>query len=196
MVEELINEPGRSNHNAAQQSAQERRQHTRYPFTATVEAVDTASETRIQGRTSDLSRGGCYVDTISSFPAGSTVKIRLTKENRSFDAQAEVVYSMTGMGMGVRFTEVGPDQLSTVEKWLGELSGELQPEAELPVVAEEPREETKPASQDYEVLSEVLNELLVELMRQGVLPNGKCEALFRKLNRGVASKSNSVSARK
>src|SRR3979490_2345989 len=117
---------------ATERDPHERRRHTRYPFTVTVEAVESKSQTRIQGRTSDLSRGGCYVDTISSFPAGSAVKIRLTKDARSFESQAQVVYSSVGMGMGVKFTSSASQQLSTLEKWGGELSGKLAPEPQLP----------------------------------------------------------------
>jgi hypothetical protein len=97
MSEELNNKIDGS----AETDPHERRRHARHPFTATVEAVELKSQTRIQGRTSDLSRGGCYVDTISSFPAGSIVKMRLTKEMRSFEARAEVVYSSVGMGDAV-----------------------------------------------------------------------------------------------
>src|ERR1700681_4740767 len=102
----------------------ERRRQVRYPFTAAVEVVVRETQTRIQGRTSDLSRGGCFLDTASCFPAGSTVKIRLTKDHRRFEAHAEVVYSLVGMGMGVKFTAAEIQQLGTVEKWVAELSGE------------------------------------------------------------------------
>jgi len=37
-----------------------------------------------------------------------------------------------GMGMGLKFTSGDSQQLSTLEKWVGELSGKLAPEPELP----------------------------------------------------------------
>jgi hypothetical protein len=70
MSEKLNNKMGGS----AETDPHERRRHTRHPFTATVEAVELKSQTRIQGRTSELSRGGGYVDTLSSLPVGSIVK--------------------------------------------------------------------------------------------------------------------------
>jgi hypothetical protein len=127
----------------------ERRRHTRYPFTVTVEAVEGKSQTRIQGRTSDLSRWGCYVDTIRSFPAGSVVKMRLTKDARSFEAQAEVVYSLVGMGMGVRFTSGGPQHFLTLEKWVEELSGKLLPEAESPQLPDQSCSPASPGIVEY-----------------------------------------------
>lgn len=166
----------------------ERRRHSRYPFTATAEIVEANSQTRIQGRTSDLSRGGCYVDSPCRFPAGSVVKMRLTKEMRSFEAQAKVAYSLDGMGMGVKFTAADPKQLSTLEKWMAELSGELQPRPELPQPSDQSCAERRPGNEEYFVL----NELVTELMRQGVLSSDKCEAMLQKLNRTGRAKSDSA----
>jgi hypothetical protein len=166
----------------------ERRRHSRYPFTATAEIVEANSQTRIQGRTSDLSRGGCYVDSTCRFSAGSIVKIRLTKEMCSFEARADVVYSLDGMGMGVKFTGADPEQLSTLEKWMAELRGELQPRPELPQPSDQSCAERRPGNEEYFVL----NELVTELMKQGVLSNDKCEAMLQKLNRTGRAKSDST----
>jgi hypothetical protein len=161
---------------SSEAKAHERRRHVRFPFTATVEAVEAKSQTRINGRTSDLCRGGCYVDTISSFPVGSIVKMRFTKEARTLEAQAEVVYSLVGMGMGVKFTDGDPEQLWNLEKWVGEFSGELLPE---PVRLSDPVcAEGTPSSE-----GNVLAELVMELMRQRVLPDVKCKAMLEKLKR-------------
>ena len=183
----MFEEPNNRIDSSSDPDSHERRRHSRYPFTATVETVEPKSQTRIQGRTSDLSRGGCYVDTISSFPAGSIVKMRLTKEMRSFEAQAEVVYSLAGMGMGVKFTDADPEQFWTLEKWVAELSGELLPEPELPQPSDQSCAQRRPGNEEYLVL----NELVMELMRQGVLSNAKCEAMLQKLNRTGRAKSNS-----
>jgi hypothetical protein len=165
----------------------ERRRHARYPFTATVETVESKSQTRIQGRTSDLSRGGCYVDANSSFPAGSLVKMRLTKEMRTFEAQAEVVYSLAGMGMGLKFVDTNPGQFETVEKWMAELSGEMLPQPELTQPSDPSSAQQRPGNEEYLVL----NELVMELKRQGVLSNEKCDALLQKLDRTGRGQSNS-----
>ena len=165
----------------------ERRRHGRHPFTATVEAVETNTQTRINGRTSDLSRGGCYVDTISSFPAGSIVKMRLTKETHSFEAMAEVVYSMVGMGMGMKFTYAEPEQLWTLEKWVGEVSEEIVTEPEAPGPSQQSCVQGKPGHEE----NEVLNELVMLLTKQGVLSDAKCEAMLAKLNRHRSAKPDS-----
>jgi len=157
--------------------AQERRRHIRHQFTAAVEAVDTVSQTRIHGRTSDLSRGGCYVDTISCFPLGSVVKMRLTKELRTFELEAQVVYSLNGMGMGLKFNGNNAEVIQTIETWMTSLRGAVPAESELVQSVEQQPAPVKSSHHD----TQVLVELLTELMRQSVLPSTKCEAMLRKL---------------
>jgi hypothetical protein len=111
-----------------QMPAQERRASPRYLFTATADMVDLGTNTRLSARTSDLARGGCFVDTISTFPIGTNVSLRLTNGNKKFEGRARVVYESPGSGMGLAFTLVEPDQLWVLEKWLGALSGQLPPE--------------------------------------------------------------------
>jgi hypothetical protein len=163
-------------------SPQERRRDPRYPFTSAVEVVARDTQTRIQGRTSDLSRGGCFLDTASCFPAGSIVTVRLIKDNRRFEADAEVVYSLVGMGMGVKFTAAGAEQLGAVEKWVAELSGEALPAPETEIELDQPSEQphAQETAGDEEHL--VLSELVMELMKQGILSNVKCQAMLQKLN--------------
>ena len=162
-----------------ERASHERRRETRYPFTSAVEVVLRETETRIQGRTSDLSRGGCFLDTASCFPAGSTVTIRLTKDHRRFEGDGEVVYSLVGMGMGVKFTGAEIEQLGTVEKWVAEISGEAVPEPARPQLSDQSCAQKTPGDDKYLVLSE----LVMELMRERVLSNVKGQAMLQKLKR-------------
>jgi PilZ domain len=139
----------------------ERRQYVRYPFTGTVEAFEPESQTRIQGRAADLSEGGCYVDTMSPFPAQTRVKVRITREKRSFESQARVVYSVAGMGMGLLFEAPNVQQLASLNKWLGELSGQA--------VAETGIEEKEDSHDPAAGRESVLSELIRELMRKGIV---------------------------
>src|SRR5437899_12662522 len=64
---------------------------------------------------------------LNPFARGTTVQVRLTREKKSFDAEGTVAHSQPGLGMGVAFTAVSPDQLEVLRKWLGELTGESSP---------------------------------------------------------------------
>jgi hypothetical protein len=148
----------------------ERRQHVRYSFTATLEAFEPESQTRIQGRTADLSSGGCYVDMMSPFPDQTRLNVRITREARSFECRATVVYSVTGMGMGLRFDAIDPRQLPILKDWLAELSGES---------TSEPRIENRPDSGGRSTnANAVLNELVSELMRKGVLAQDMSQGML------------------
>lgn len=157
----------------------ERRNHPRYPWTAAAEIVDTRSGARINGRTADIGRGGCYVDTLSPLPAGTMVKIRLSKESQSFVAQAKVAYAMPGFGMGLMFTSAEPEQLWVLEKWIAELGGPSasEPEARAQTERNAPQKSSK--NEQYYVL----NELIISLMRKGVLTDAEGKSMLEKLFR-------------
>ncbi len=134
-------------------SSVEHRRHARFPLTATVEALEPQSNTQISGRSSDVSLSGCYVDTLSPFPEGTIIRIRLTRENTSFEANAKVVFSQVGMGMGVAFTSAEKDQQS---------GGNTDSQGE----------------QTY-----VLNELVIALMRKGVLTEAEGKGMLKRLHK-------------
>ena len=98
----------------------DRRTHPRYAFTAAVEVVAAESGARIETRVRDLSQQGCYVDTNRPLSLETVADVRITKGAKSFEARARVVYTRAGKGMGLMFTGVEPEQLATLETWLGE----------------------------------------------------------------------------
>ena len=160
-------------------AAMERRRNLRFPFTATVEAVETKSGTKIVARTSDLSLGGCYIDTISPFPVGAEVTIRILRDNETFEAQSKVVYSKIGMGMGLAFTSAQPKQVRLFQRWLLEISGQGSP---VPEPEPEEAAENAPAENTEAVMkSGVLSELIMTLMKKKVLTEVEGKELLRKL---------------
>jgi hypothetical protein len=164
----------------------ERRRELRFPFVATVEAVEPKSSAKIQGRTSDISAGGCYVDTISPFSAGTVISIRMTKGAVTFDANAKVVISQVGMGMGVAFTSIVPQQMRIFQKWLDELRGE-SPREHAASPAEALPDQTVPRENSTAEAQPVLADLLHVLMKKGVLSEDEGKAMLRKLHASIAN---------
>ncbi len=159
----------------------ERRKTPRYPFTAGVEAVEPKTGTRIVGRTSDLGRGGCYVDTISPFPVGTHVRLRLTQGGKTFDAQSLVVYSQIGMGMGLAFTEVAPDQMRVLQGWVSELGGEPTAYGDAPPPAPAAAESAGVEPELAHIERRVLNQLILLLVKKRLLTEAEGAALMREL---------------
>ena len=144
-----------------------------------MDAVEPKSNAKISGRTSDISLGGCYVDPISPFPVGTIIKIRLTNERETFEADAKVVLSKVGMGMGVAFISAVPQQIRIFQKWINSINGNSSPELNVPEQTEKGATQGNSKNeQDY-----VLTELLIALMRKGILSDAEGKAMLQKLYR-------------
>ncbi|HET6144451.1 MAG TPA: PilZ domain-containing protein [Candidatus Acidoferrales bacterium] len=116
--------PDSSNHEPLAPEVTERRRMARYSFIATAEVRDLRSQTRIAGRCSDLSMGGCYVDTLAPLAVGSLTRVSIHHDSREFSANAVVVYAHPSMGMGVTFTDVQDDSRELLRFWIADLSGD------------------------------------------------------------------------
>jgi PilZ domain len=97
----------------------DRRIAPRYPVILIAQVRDLNGEKKFNARTSDLSRTGCYVDTLTPLPKGSSMRITLMRFEEIFEATGTVMYVSPGLGMGVRFEEPLPrDQIAVLESWL------------------------------------------------------------------------------
>lgn len=96
------------------------RKSPRFPFIAAAQVTETRTEARLQARTSDISREGCYLDMLNPLPTGTRLKINVTHHNRQLDAVGRVVHSELNVGMGVQFEEIG--QRAVIDEWLSELA--------------------------------------------------------------------------
>jgi hypothetical protein len=105
-------------HYAVGPFAADRRTDPRYKFTANAEIVEDKSGKRIETRVDDLSRRGCYLNTDTPSPLNTATKVRITKGTESFEANARVVSSKTGKGMGLLFTDADPEQRRILTAWL------------------------------------------------------------------------------
>jgi PilZ domain-containing protein len=163
----------------------ERRKCARFAVSASADILELRTRTRLSGRASDLGAGGCYVDTVTPFPVGTSVVLNLTSENHQVHAMANVVYAHTGMGMGLAFAEMTPTQKANLSTWLRELSGEA-PKAEAPSEADMPylQEATirEPAAHTEGAgLLDAMQELVSLLGNKRVLTEAEVEVLRDKM---------------
>ncbi|MGB2620925.1 MAG: PilZ domain-containing protein [Candidatus Acidiferrum sp.] len=177
---ELLSKTTRSPSPPAAADPVEKRSCPRFPFSPAVEALDLKSDMRIMGRLSDISRNGCYVDTINPFAKDAAATLTVTRDNQSFKTQAKVVYSKPGMGMGLLFTTAEPDQLRILGSWLNELSGGRIDKEEQPNVFLQ-RETAKTTDVELRELRKVVSELVALLNGKNILNDSEGMALLRKL---------------
>jgi len=164
----------------------ERRKNVRFSVSASAEMLELSTRTRLTGRASDLGPGGCYIDTVSPFPIGASLMLTLTSENRSVQTKANVVYSRTGMGMGLAFAEMTAKQKENLTAWLRELNGEAPQspasEPNMPYIQETITEEPKAQAEDTGLLG-ALAELISLLRVKRILSDSEVEVLREKLSK-------------
>jgi hypothetical protein len=160
----------------------EKRRHPRFPFSTGGEAFDPQANVRVTGRLSDISRSGCYMDTISPFAVNAAIILTVTREGRTLKTKAKVVYSLNGMGMGMTFMAMEPEQARVLDLWLAELGGLLHLE---PVQPDENAAEVpvKVAPVVDHELRDIVRELIVELSRKSIVGDVEAMAMMRKLSK-------------
>jgi hypothetical protein len=104
----------------------ERRNADRHTVTVSAEVTELSSGAKFSTRTTDLGPGGCFVDTLCPFAVGAGVNVRVRKGQSDFTTQGVVVYSQTGIGMGIAFGNMEPHQRAALDTWLSELTGSRQ----------------------------------------------------------------------
>jgi hypothetical protein len=160
----------------------EKRRHPRFPFSTGGEAFDPQANVRVTGRLSDISRSGCYMDTISPFAVNAAVILSVTSAGRTFKSKAKVVYSLNGMGMGMMFTTTEPDQARVLDGWLAELGGLLHLEP-AQLNANTAEVQVKAAPMVDQELRDIVRELIVELSRKSIVGDVEAMAMMRKLSK-------------
>jgi hypothetical protein len=162
----------------------EKRRHPRFPFSTGGEAFDPQANVRVTGRLSDISRSGCYMDTISPFSINAAIILTITREGRTFKTKAKVVYSLNGMGMGMMFTTMEPEQARVLDAWLAELGGliHLEPDPAKPDAAT-PEALVDAAPVVDQELRDIVRELIVVLSRKSIVGDVEAMAMMRKLSK-------------
>lgn len=112
----------------------------------------------------DLSLGGCYVETESPFPEHSVVALCLKAEDMEVEAEGVVRVMHPGYGMGIEFAARTTDERAQVARFIGFLTSRP---GTYPALLITPR--TLTASDDYDqpapLPAEELEDPLLELLR-------------------------------
>jgi Ribonuclease G/E len=98
----------------------ERRSAPRHAMVLSAEVAQLPRGAKLNARTADISRTGCYIDTLNPLPQGGQVRVRITHNDEIFEAVARIVYVSYGLGMGLAFVTVAEEQLARLERWFAE----------------------------------------------------------------------------
>jgi PilZ domain len=101
----------------------DRRSSTRHPLVLSAEIIELPGFAKYSACSSDVSRGGCYIDTINPLPTGSSIRVRLFRGSDILEVGGKVVYTSPRLGMGITFDEpLHLNQLALLDRWVEELS--------------------------------------------------------------------------
>jgi len=102
--------------------ALERRRHPRVRTANSVELYPAGQSSPIRARTGDISLGGCFVDMPNPLPKGTTLRIGVWINEVKLWANALVVTSTPGFGIGIRFSEISDLDRDQLRQFLGSIS--------------------------------------------------------------------------
>jgi hypothetical protein len=98
------------------------REHERYPHLTEI-VLESASGKR-EARISDISVGGCFIDSIAGVfvtePVSFVVK---ADDGRIIEFNGEVTYIFPGIGFGVKFTDLSDDASEYLDQVINSRKG-------------------------------------------------------------------------
>ncbi len=127
----------------------ERRVAPRHPCDLGVQIGHPGSQLKSWSRCTDISEGGCYIDTRSPLPPGTKFELTIFASDEQILVPAIVRTSFPGIGMGVEFAFANPDDAERINHVIRE-------KLSTPTPAAEPERTDLPA---LEKLSEALDQL-------------------------------------
>ena len=96
---------------------QNRRSFTRMKLSVPVEIETAGSDIPIRGATSDLSLGGCYIETMFPFPVGTEIDLKLQVDGTLL-IEAAVVTCDPQVGNGIKFIKMLPEDHAELKAYL------------------------------------------------------------------------------
>jgi hypothetical protein len=105
-----------------QSSSKDRRRHVRVKSVNSVELNPEGDSSRIWGKATDLSLGGCFVEMPIPLKQGTTVKMALWLKETKLWVTARVVSSRPGFGIGLQFSEMPAEDSDRLKQFLQSLS--------------------------------------------------------------------------
>ena len=96
----------------------DRRYTIRYPFAADVELIDLETGKQVDGVTSDLSLGGCFVCTSKQMPINARARMKLTRKTQVLEALVVVRIVKPKVGLGIEFFDLEPPNNELLAHWI------------------------------------------------------------------------------
>jgi PilZ domain-containing protein len=113
--------PDRNGSNSSVAGVRDRRYAIRFPFAADVELIDLETGKQVEGVTSDISLGGCFVCTSKPLPMSSRARMKLVRKGQVIEALVAVRIVKPRIGMGLEFFDLEPQFHELLCAWIESL---------------------------------------------------------------------------
>jgi hypothetical protein len=88
-----------------------------------LDAVWDGNSGNHSARITDLSEGGCYVDSLGQAQVGEVLNVKLQLHNGEWlELAGEVAHQMPPIGFGVRFVDLNSEQLEKLRALIDQLN--------------------------------------------------------------------------
>ena len=161
----------------------ERRRFPRVACRIEATVLDELSAMNLPVKVTDISFGGCYVEMLAPLPVNSSVELTLDTSQGAIHARGKVVAAQTGMGMGIAFTGVSPEDFEKL-RVIAPMEEHREREHSSPRQATAPSNgalASKRASQVAPSTQEVLESILRILLRKGIVSEEEMAQEFENL---------------
>lgn len=170
-------------------TGRDRRQFARH--TCRIETRMGVKEGSIEmpGKIIDISLGGCYVEMLSPLPVDTLIELSLSPGDTTLQLSGRVRSSQTGLGMGVSFTGMGPEDFEKLRKFAPPAVEAASSAKQLPARGAGPRLVTPPQASsrrlnalsyatdgsplDSSTTAEVIDALVGLLLRKQIFTRGE-----------------------
>ena len=102
----------------------DRRYAIRFPFAADAEIIDLETGQHVEGVTSDISHGGCFVCTSKPLPVSARARMKLCRKGQTLEALVIVRIVKPRVGMGIEFFDLEPPNNDILTSWIQLLTRE------------------------------------------------------------------------
>jgi len=99
----------------------DRRYTIRYPFAADAELTDMQTGQRVDGVTSDISLGGCFICTSKALPPDCRARLKLTRKGQALEALVIVRIIKPRVGLGIEFFDLEAPYNEILAAWIDSL---------------------------------------------------------------------------
>jgi hypothetical protein len=120
-VNKVISMADRNTSNSSVTGVRDRRYAIRFPFAAEVELIDLETGKQVDGVTSDISLGGCFVCTNKPLPMNARARMKLVRKGQVLEALVSVRIVKPRIGMGIEFFDLEPPFNDMLIAWIDAL---------------------------------------------------------------------------